>query len=439
MAARRRSFRVNPKVPDGETPPVPRPFEPRPPVSLAAWGGRPGHVEDDVDATLTICIPSYAARTETLFRLVRSLQAQPRSNEVEILVATDGGHTVVGAKRNRLVSAAVGRYIVHIDDDDEVAPNYIPAILEAIDANPGVDAICLRGVRTNPSREEVFFDYVVGGVDGVFGEDRALWRTPNHLCPIRAELAKAVPFPRRTRGEDLEWGKAIKPFLRSQARAGAAGEVLYFYRWEPNKPARLPHMAKNHRAIFAPQYTERSGPGSTAEASAPYRAFLERFIRENGIRSIVDLACGDFEIMSLVDRQGADYLGVDVIPERIARDQAKAVERPQEPPAAFVCEDIQAFPIPACDLLLVKDVLQHWSTFDVAAFLRRLREAPFRYALITNCNYGPTVNTDIATGGWRALDVTAPPFGIGEIVFHWETPKDIKDTVLLFGNTAANV
>jgi hypothetical protein len=187
-----------------------------------------------------------------------------------------------------------------------------------------------------------------------------------------------------------------------------------------------------HTQIFTPQYTESSGPGSTVEYSAPYREFLEKFIRDHEIETILDLGCGDMNVMGNVDlrlryRDGSfapvEYIGFDVIDERIERNRKK-YKRPQY---RFYCEDLRDFDpwlIKWADLVIVKDVLQHWSTDEVIDFLGNCQ---FRRMLVTNCNYGPTVNTDIETGGWRALDLTAPPFEIGRVVFKWET----KDVVLI--------
>lgn len=400
-------------------------FDPWPIPNGAAAGSMVPALREAIK--LSICIPALASRTDSLMRLVWSIQAQPRSNEVEILIATDAGNGIVGDKRNRLVASAAGAYIAHIDDDDLVAPNYVPAILAAIDANPGVDVVVLRGRRTHRGGLPVEYDYRVGGVDGEFDPEGVLWRTPNHLCPMRADLAKAQPFPATQHGEDLAWGAAMKKALTTEARAGLPGEVLYHYRYDPVKAVRPPHHdGRDHRSIFAPQYTEKSGPGSTPEYSVPYREFLTRFIQENNIRSVLDLGCGDFEVMGLVDRSGFRYLGVDVIPERIDRNRAKC------PDAQFECADIRRFEIPEADLVVCKDVIQHWGTRSVVNWLDRLAEQSghFRYALVTNCNYGSTVNQDIPDGGWRALDLTAPPFSVGDVVFRWDT----KDVVLIRGS-----
>jgi SAM-dependent methyltransferase len=440
---------------------------------------------------LSILIPSLASRRQLLERLLACLGRQGHRDEIEILVEVDDGRATTGTKRNRLVAKARGAYICHIDDDDLVAPDYLETILDAIRENPGVDVLWIRGQRRIVDGEEagvLTFDYGCGPhVNGRIVDD-ALWRQVGHLCPIRAAIAKATPFPELTVGEDLRWANAVAPKIVTSARAGRPGQVLYYYEFSPHKkksamidssrraidssrppsaasptptptstptpprrdPARAARRAAraqvltpttppagSHAEIFAPQYTSSSGPGSALSVTVPYRDFLARFIREHDVRSIVDLGCGDLEIMSHVDLGDASYLGIDVIAERIERNRKKLGEHPR---FSFSVGDARTLPmssIAGFDLLIIKDVLQHWTNAEVAAWLARWHFAVQRphYALVTNCNYGPTVNRDVAAGGWRAIDLTKAPFGVGKVVLRWALPRgphvDYKDVVLL--------
>lgn len=184
---------------------------------------------------LSICICSLHSRRIQLDQLLDVLWIQSRYSEIEILVAIDAGQALIGVKRNRLVQAARGEYVVHIDDDDLVHGAYIPKILHAIDNNPGVDAIVLRGERIENGQDsqKVLFDYRVkfGPTQTI---DNVVWRSPGHLCPVRRDLAQLVLFPDRE-PEDLVWCDAIAPYLHTEARAGREGEVLYYYRWDSTK------------------------------------------------------------------------------------------------------------------------------------------------------------------------------------------------------------
>jgi len=182
---------------------------------------------------------------------------------------------------------------------------------------------------------------------------------------------------------------------------------------------------KTHEEIFAPQYIDSSGPGSTLEFTKPYRLFVGKFILAHEVMSVYDLGCGDAVVGTGIPLYGASYLGVDVIPERIERNRQQYAMGLHK----FEAADLRHC-YPSADLVLVKDVIQHWSNDEIVKWLAHLRACPFKYALITNCSYGE-VNGDIKTGGWRAIDLTKPPFSVGEIVFSWGEPN--KDVVLIKG------
>jgi SAM-dependent methyltransferase len=127
-----------------------------------------------------------------------------------------------------------------------------------------------------------------------------------------------------------------------------------------------------------------SGRGSSVLNTAPYRSLVEDLIRKNEIRSVVDAGCGDWQSTHLIDWNGADSLGLDVVDTVIAANRERF-----GPAHKFECLDFSAQDLPAADLLLLKEVLQHWPSSTIVTFLKRLQK--FKYVLITNSvNVYPT-------------------------------------------------
>jgi SAM-dependent methyltransferase len=163
-------------------------------------------------------------------------------------------------------------------------------------------------------------------------------------------------------------------------------------------------LNEDHRQIFSGLYArnawgEGSGPGSTLEYTRGYRAFLEQFIAEHRIRSVLDVGCGDWQFSGAVDWKGARYVGLDIVPELIERNRAHF------PGVEFVVGDgrqLEAYA--GFDLVLIKDVLQHWSTKNVLAFLKQPAFASFKHVLLTNCDFDQRENQDIRDGDWRPLN-----------------------------------
>jgi SAM-dependent methyltransferase len=160
-----------------------------------------------------------------------------------------------------------------------------------------------------------------------------------------------------------------------------------------------------------------SGPGSSEELTRGYRNFLNYFMRANRIASVVDLGCGDWQIARHMNWTGIDYVGADVselvlqTTQKFARDGV-----------AFLRTDAVTDPLPAADLLIAKDVFQHWPNADILTFLTQLPK--YRAALITN-TWAPDgrarCNEDIHVGDWRPINLAMPPFNLpGVYVFSFQ-------------------
>ena len=153
-----------------------------------------------------------------------------------------------------------------------------------------------------------------------------------------------------------------------------------------------------------------SGPGSTVESSQEYIAFLQKFIREHTIRTIVDVGCGDWEVMKHINLTGIRYIGIDVVQSVIEKNQQKYAT----PTIAFIHADATTFDLPVADLFLSKDVLQHIPNEDILLITAQFPK--FRHCLVTNDinlkrpakNNKPLLNR----GGWHPLDLTQPPFNL---------------------------
>jgi len=68
------------------------------------------------------------------------------------------------------------------------------------------------------------------------------------------------------------------------------------------------------RIYLTDEWNGGSGPGSQPQNTAKYVKFLNSFIRENKIKSILDVGCGDWQLMSMIDLSGVRYKGIDVSP-----------------------------------------------------------------------------------------------------------------------------
>src|SRR5262249_50405949 len=115
--------------------------------------------------------------------------------------------------------------------------------------------------------------------------------------------------------------------------------------------------------------------------------------------------CGDFNWMRHVPLPGIRYLGVDIVRELIDRNRRLYADETRQ----FHLVDMTVGPLPSADLLFCRDCFVHLSFRDIFKALAQFRASGARYLLTTTFTARPG-NEDIATGGWRPLNLERPPF-----------------------------
>lgn len=149
-----------------------------------------------------------------------------------------------------------------------------------------------------------------------------------------------------------------------------------------------------------------SGPGSELEQTRALREGLPPLLARFGVRSVLDLPCGDFGWLSTVDLGVESYLGADIVAELVARNSARYGQ-------SFQVLDLITDDLPRADLVLCRDCLVHLSFHDIGRAIANLRRSGSRYLLTTTFTELNT-NADIVTGDWRALNFRRAPFDFPE-------------------------
>ena len=164
-------------------------------------------------------------------------------------------------------------------------------------------------------------------------------------------------------------------------------------------------MKESFSSVYArDDWQGGSGRGSTPENTVEYRALIERFLQTHDIKRVVDIGCGDWQFSRLITWGEIDYLGIDTVPAVIEANRQRYGLRYR-----FECLDVTRDTLPPGDVVILKDVLQHWPNNTIQAFLPRLEQ--YRFAIVTNCAYeSPLLNSDIAMTGFRPLDLREFPF-----------------------------
>ena len=177
---------------------------------------------------LSILTPTIRGRESQVIALQEKIASQIGTQYgvpmVEHLTLSDNRARSIGAKRQALADIARGQYIAFVDDDDDVAPDYVESLLKA--AETGADVITFRQRAIyNGLDSEVHFG--VNNQDGPFNPGGITLRAPWHVCAWRRERVEGCLFGESNYGEDLVWCQQARKRIRT---AHHIDKVLHTYR-----------------------------------------------------------------------------------------------------------------------------------------------------------------------------------------------------------------
>ena len=147
-----------------------------------------------------------------------------------------------------------------------------------------------------------------------------------------------------------------------------------------------------------------SGPGSNLVQTEAVRRVLPLLIREMNCKSLLDVPCGDFVWMKLVEMD-VEYIGGDIVDELVRNNQEQYGSNSHR----FINLDLLQDELPRVDLVLCRDCLVHFSYQHIFRALKNIKSSGSTY-LLTTTFVGRERNEDIPTGAWRPINLLLPPF-----------------------------
>jgi hypothetical protein len=190
----------------------------------------------------SILVPHIPHRDRQFRRLLHILEPQigpQEAAEVEVLVDYDNLERSYGQKLQRLLQASGAEYISSLSDDDSVAPDFIPRILEAMAQGP--DQV---GFRVRYTQDGVLMTPVIHSLrySGWVNTPELIWRDHMYYSPVRRALANQVRFlPERAQGHDVDrqWASDLRQLGIVQSEVFIDAE-LHHYDFSPADSFRSP-------------------------------------------------------------------------------------------------------------------------------------------------------------------------------------------------------
>lgn len=182
---------------------------------------------------LTICIPTIVGREaqcETLLsKINKQIESIDASSDIQVLVDKDNKEVSIGVKRQRMYDNALGLYTVQIDDDDDIASNFVKAVYLATFS----DADCIGYMEECLIDKRLFYSkfslsckhwhQLRNPLNGI-----TYYRTPFHKTPIKTDICREVGVKDMRFGEDEDFSRRIFPRLKSEV---FINQVMYYYYW----------------------------------------------------------------------------------------------------------------------------------------------------------------------------------------------------------------
>jgi hypothetical protein len=191
--------------------------------------------------------------------------------------------------------------------------------------------------------------------------------------------------------------------------------AVAYYSYKKNKKS-------EEEKVFSRIYKEGiwgggSGPGSSPQHAGPYLELLQTYFNDPNIKTIFDLGCGDWQLMNTIQvPDNKVYKGFDIV-KGVIKYNAKHYQKKNI--TFYHIHELTDFSKQKGDLLVVKDVLQHWQISKIKYFIDNILPN-FKYALITNDYTSSRFNSsndEIDNGGWRMINLENEPFNIKNTKF----------------------
>ena len=154
-----------------------------------------------------------------------------------------------------------------------------------------------------------------------------------------------------------------------------------------------------------------SGQGSDDAQTTEIIAQIPLLVKELSIKIFLDVPCGDFNWFSKMNLKLDSYIGGDIIPEIIDRNNTLF----KTPNRQFIKLDLIKDLLPNADILLCRDVLVHLSNAMILEALTNIKKSAITYLLSTTFPECDT-NEDIVTGDWRIINLEKAPFNLPKAI-----------------------
>ena len=183
---------------------------------------------------MSVLICTISSRFHMFIGLINSIQKLKQTSSLAIEVLYNNHETAsIGEKRNLLLERAQGKYCAFVDDDDKITGDYFKVIEES---ELKYDCVVLNGIIYKNGKEDKPFYHSLK-YDKWFSDEKGYYRNPNHLNPMKTDIARSIRFPGINMGEDVDFSSRLlkSGLLKTEYHHT---EIQYLYMYVTDNPQR---------------------------------------------------------------------------------------------------------------------------------------------------------------------------------------------------------
>lgn len=157
---------------------------------------------------LSVCIPTIVGRETQFESLHKRVLSLTEYSQVEVISIKDNKEISIGVKRQQMLDKCTGKYVVMIDDDDNVTDKYFEIVLKAISGNPDCISYLEFCKMDGRSKIACHSNMFKGWGNAMFGYDYV--RTPFCKDVIKTDICRQIGFKDMRFGEDHDFSIRLK-------------------------------------------------------------------------------------------------------------------------------------------------------------------------------------------------------------------------------------
>jgi hypothetical protein len=208
----------------------------------------------------------------------------------------------------------------------------------------------------------------------------------------------------------------ISRFIQKYLNQNFVRKFIFYLIYKTNHWNRYQKINKNNILV--------SGPGSIPGSIQTKNIIdnLDSFIKNNNIKSILDMPCGDFSWMQdLIKKNNyINYTGYDIVEDIIFYNNKKYSKNN----ISFFCKDIvNETNFNNFDLVFIRDFFIHIDYVSINKILDNIKRSKVKFVACSN-NNNAINNKDIAVGQHRKINLTIEPFYMNEIFYAFSEGVD---------------